>query len=672
MEYELLKDVIILFTLSIVVIYVFHRLKIPPVIGFLLTGILAGPDVFSLVTNQHDIEVLAEIGVILLLFTIGIEFSIKKLLEIKVTVLLGGSLQVFVTAALVWLTASQFGLTTTESIFVGFLVALSSTAIVLKIMQEKGEVTTLHGKITLGILIFQDIIIVPMILITPLMAGTEGNIGMELLYMTLKIIGLGLFMFAFGKWVAPRILFQIAKTQSRELFLLTIIVLGFAVAFLTYSIGLSLALGAFIGGLIISESEFSEEAFGNIIPFRDVFTSFFFVSVGMLLDFDYLLSNPILVLLVTLVVIFLKTFVSGVVAFILGYPFRTTVIVGLTLSQIGEFSFILSKIGRDYGIFALDNYQLFLSVTVLTIAVTPFIINAAPMLADRILSYPIPRKIKCGLQNIPEQVEERKKDHLIIVGYGINGKNVARAAKYANIPHVIIELNPETVKSEQARGETIYYGDATQDEILEHANIQEALILVVTIPSPLDARRITATARRLNPKTHIIIRTRFIQDMKKLLELGADEVIPEEFETSIEIFTRVLSKYLVPRDKIESFVNDVRSDGYGMFRSLSTQSPGAYKNLSVKTPQTEINTIRVCRNSSAAGKNITQAGITKEKGLKLLALSRDGKILSDMENDFVLRENDVLFLLGNPANFNSIIGYFKDADEEGAKDCNIA
>ncbi len=660
MEYDLIKDVIILFGLSIVVIYVFHRIKIPAVMGFLLIGILAGPDGFKLITEVHDIEVLSEIGVILLLFTIGIEFSLKKLLEIKNIVLIGGSLQVLLTGLLAMFIVWQFGLTLNEAIFIGFLVSLSSTAIVLKILQEKGEVMTLHGKIALGILIFQDIIIVPMILITPLLAGTsESSIGKDVLYLILKLAGVVVFMIVFSKWVVPRLLFQIAKTQSRELFLLTIIVLGFAVAWLTSIFGLSLALGAFIGGLIISESQYSEQAFGNIIPFRDVFTSFFFISVGMLLDLNFLVDNPFLVLLVTLGVIFAKTFIAGFVAFVMGYPFRTTVILGLTLSQIGEFSFILSKIGIDNQLFSQNSYQIFLSVTVLSIAFTPFIINLAPNLANLILRFPIPRKMKCGLQNISEVKPKEKKDHLIIVGYGINGKNVARAAKYANIPHDIIEMNPETVKTEQDKGESIYYGDATQREILEHAHIKNALILVVTIPSPADARSITALARRLNPNVHIIIRTRFIQDIKKLYELGADEVIPEEFETSIEIFTRVLAKYLIPKDEIEKLVAQVRSDGYQMFRKLSIRDD-TYTSLKVTVPNVEIHSLHVCENAVAIGKTMKELQTEQNFKVTTLALSRAGKVYSSIDPDTKIMENDIIFILGSEENVSDVIYLFRN------------
>ncbi len=668
MEYELLKDVIIIFALSIVVIFIFHRIKVPAVIGFLLTGILAGPHGFGLITNFHDIEVLAEIGVILLLFTIGIEFSLKKLLEIKKIVLLGGSLQVFLTGLLAMFIVWKFDLSLNESIFIGFLVSLSSTAIVLKILQDKGEVVTLHGKIAVGILIFQDIIVVPMILVTPLLAGTGGKISTEILYLMIKMLGLGIFLVVFSKWVVPRILFQVAKTQSRELFMLTIIVFGFAVAWLTSSIGLSLALGAFIGGLIISESDYSEQAFGNIIPFRDVFTSFFFVSIGLLLDLNYIVDNPLLVLFVTLGVLFAKTLISGLAAFLMGYPFKTTVLVGLTLSQIGEFSFILSRIGLDNGIFSPESYQLFLSVTVLTIGITPFIINASPGFANILLKLPLPEKLKCGLQNIPETDEVRgMKDHVVIIGYGINGKNVARAAKFASIPHVIIELNPETVKTELDKGELIYYGDATQREILEHAGIREALIIVITIPGPGDARRITALTRQLNPNVHIIIRTRFIEDMKTLFDIGADEVIPEEFETSIEIFTRVLAKYLIPREDIEKLVANVRSDGYEMFRGLSLP-PDSYSNEKVNIPNVDIHSLHVCTNAPIIGHPISELDLNGNN-LTLLAVSREGKVISTPNKDFIINGNDIYFILGSGADINPILRHFTDSNLTARADC---
>ena len=500
-----------------------------------------------------------------------------------------------------------------------------------------------------------------MMLFLPFLAGGEANIASSILTFAAKAILIIAFTYIGAQYLMPWILLQIARTQSRELFMISIILIVLAIAWFTSTLGLSLALGAFIAGLIISESEYSEQAFGNIVPFRDVFTSFFFVSIGMLLNLNYVGNNLVLVLALTAAVLLLKTIVSGFAAFVLGFPFRTTVIVGLTLSQIGEFSFILSKLGMNYELFSQEYYQAFLAVSVVTMSLTPFIIAGAPHLADFILRFRIPEKIRCGLSNIPDPEGSGQSDHLIIVGYGINGRNVASAAKYADIPHTIIELNPDTVRDEQEKGKTIYYGDATQVPVLHKANIDDALILVVTLPHSGDAKRITEIARSINPKLYIIIRIRFVNDMKILYKYGADEVIPEEFETSVEIFSRVLAKFLVPRDKIEDYVSRVRSDNYEMFRSLSIPTE-KMPLLKVNAPEAEIHAIHVSNHASIIGKKIEDSEFNYEEGLSLLAMSREGTIIKNPSPDMVLHADDILFFLGNKNKIARYFHLFKDSE----------
>jgi CPA2 family monovalent cation:H+ antiporter-2 len=603
------------------------------------------------------VEILAEIGVALLLFTIGIEFSLKNLLQIKKSVLMGGSLQVLLTLAAAFSISSYFGQPFGEAVFIGFLVALSSTAIVLKLIQERAEVDSPHGRATLGILIFQDVIIVPMILVTPLLAGATAGLGESPLVLVAKGIGIILLVTVSAKWIVPQILYQIARTRNRELFLLGVVVICFAVAWGTSRAGLSLALGAFLAGLIISESEYSHEALGNILPFRDVFTSLFFVSIGMLLDVGFLFQQPALIAIISLCVLALKAIIAGFVAVLLGFPLRIAILVGLALSQVGEFSFILSKTGFEYGLFAGNTYQIFLSVSVLTMAATPFIIALAPRMADLILGLPLPRRLKSGLYPVQGIKETGKKDHLIIIGFGVNGRNLAQAARLGGIPYVIIEMNPETVRSEQAKGEPISYGDATHDAVFQHANIKDARIVVVAINDPTATRRITEIARRLNPKLYLIVRTRYLQEMKPLHELGADEVIPEEFETSVEIFIRVLTKYLVPRDDIERFVAEVRSDGYEMFRSLAKE-PASFSDLTLHLPGVEISTLRVGESAPLVGKSLAEIELRKRCGVTILAIRRDSEMLSNPYGNTILYANDVLFILGPPDKIALVTGLF--------------
>lgn len=670
MDLLIFKEITLLFGIAVVVLFICQRLRIPPIIGYLVTGVLAGPNGFSMISDTQDVEMLAEIGVILLLFTIGIEFSLKSLVRMRKTLMVGGGLQVILSIIIFFgiMHLDVLGIHRangfSESLFMGFLMALSSTAIVLKLLQERGEFMTPHGRTTLGILIFQDIAIVPMILVLPFMAGggAEGSNVWEVLA---KVVGVLLIVFLGARYVVPKFLYQVVKTRSRELFLLTIIVLALSVAYLTSLAGLSLALGAFLAGLIISESDYSQQAFGNVLPFLDVFTSFFFISIGMLLNVEYFIANPIIILILTIGVIIAKTLIGTIASLVLGFPIRISLIVGLTISQVGEFSFILSRDGQSMGLISEANYQLFLDVSVLTMAATPFIIAAAPRIGEFVSRLPLPRWLIFGSgSEAPEEVPEVIENHLIIVGYGVNGRNVARAARFASIPYRVIEMNPSTVREEKQQNVPIHFGDASQEVVLQHAQIEKAMVLVITLPGSPVIRRITQLARSLNPHLHIIIRARFLSEMQDYYHLGANEVVPEEFETSIEIFTRVLAKYLVPTEKIEKLVALVRSDGYEMFRSLSVNDVG-FEKLSVKVPDVSINTMQVAPHAAVAGKNLAKLELKTKYHLNLLAVSRGNHIVASPPDKFILHDNDILFFLASKDQLANVAGMFKSPIDDG-------
>ncbi len=663
MEIPLLNDIVIIFGLAVAVLFICHWLRVPAVVGFLLTGIFVGPYGFGLVKAVHEVEILAEIGIVLLLFTIGIEFSLERLLQIRKSVLIGGPFQVLLTSLATFFIARQFGQAFGEAVFIGFLVALSSTAIVLKLIQERAEVDSPHGRTTLGILIFQDIIIVPMLLVTPLLAGATGNLGESVLILIVKGIGIILLVMVSAKWIVPQALYQIARTRNQEIFLLSVIAICFGIAWLTSRAGLSLALGAFLAGLIISESEYSHQALGNILPFRDVFTSFFFVSIGMLLNISFFFQQPGTIILIALGVLVLKSIIACFATILLGFPLRTSILVGLALSQVGEFSFILSRAGIEHGLLSGNIYQMFLAFSILGMAATPFIIAQAPRIADIILRLPLPKKLISGFYPVPVVKAVYKKDHLIIIGFGVNGKNVAHAAKVAGISYAIIEMNPETVRSEQAKGEPVYYGDATHEIVLQHTNIKEARIVVVAINDPTATRRIAECIRRLNPKIHLIVRTRYLQEMKPLYELGASEVIPEEFETSVEIFTRVLTKYLIPRDEIERLVAEVRADSYKMLRSLSSVS-ASFSDLKLELHDVEISTFRILQESPLIGKSLAQIELRGRYGISAVAIRRDSQILANPGANMVLQSNDVLFVLGSSEKISEAVNAFSSSKKK--------
>uniref|UniRef100_A0A7V4LC85 Potassium transporter KefB n=1 Tax=Desulfobacca acetoxidans TaxID=60893 RepID=A0A7V4LC85_9BACT len=663
---QILFDLLIVYILAVLVIFVCHRLGIPPLVGFIFTGVLAGPQALGLINAVHEVEILAEIGVILLLFTIGIEFSFANLFQLRRSVLLGGPLQVGLTGLLFfWLAWKPAGLGVGESVFVGFLMALSSTAIVLKVLQSRAEVETPHGNTSLGILIFQDIIIVPMMLFIPFLAGVGGDeMGRRFLFLLLEgALIVGAVILA-AKYVVPQVLYQIARTRDREIFLLSVLVLCFAVAWATASAGLSLALGAFLAGLILSETEYSHQALGNILPFRDIFSSIFFISIGMLLNVEFLLQKPLTIVILGIVVLAAKTLLAGGVTLLLGYPLRTAIIVGLTLGQVGEFSFVLAKAGMSQGLFSGDNYQLFLDVTVLTMVLTPFLITLAPQVADLTLRLPWPSSWRVG-SLLPAAPTAAARDHLIIVGFGVTGRNLARAAQAGGIPYVIIEMNPETVRTERRKGEPIFFGDATNPEVLEHAHLRGARIVVIAINDPAATRRITELVRKLHPTVHLLVRTRYLLEMPVLYELGADEVIPEEFETSVEIFTRVLRKYLLPRDEIERFIQEVRSEGYRMLRSLPREGP-TLADLRPHLKDMEITTVRVAEGAPLAGKTLAEMELRKKYGLTVLALRRNGGMVFNPDPELQLAAGDLLIILGAPEKIAQGCFLFRETEN-----CNL-
>ncbi|WP_406659741.1 monovalent cation:proton antiporter family protein [Methanolobus sp. ZRKC3] len=664
MEMMLLNDIGIIFGLSIFILLIFNRLRIPSILGFLVTGMLAGPHGLGIISRVSEVDALAEIGIILLLFTIGVELSIKDLWDIKRSVLLGGALQVAATTLMVYYGCIYIGFSSSTSLFMGFLLSLSSTAIVLRLLQEKGEIYTPHGKTSLAILIFQDIIIVPMILVTPILAGTSTDTFNTFLLLLAKGLGIIVLMVASAKWILPALLYQVVKTRNRELFLLTIVFICLATAWLTSSAGLSLSLGAFIAGLVISESEYSHQAIGNMIPFRDIFMSLFFVSIGMLLDIRFFSDNLLVLIVITVAIIFAKSITVGLVTFIMGYPLRTTILTGMALAQVGEFSFVLSKVGLDLAL--LDNrlYQTFLSVTIMTMALTPFVTIISNDFADQVTKRIRNRMLINGISTrnlvAGDEKFERLQDHLVIVGYGFNGRTLANAAKNAGIPYIIIETNPETVRHEKKRGEMIHYGDASHEEVLNSANVSSARILIVGISDYVATRKIIGLARNMNPQIYIIARTRYLKEMKALYDIGANEVIPEEYETSVEIFVRLLKKYLVSEEHIEKFTREVRANGYSMLRNSSNVRTENQFSIEKELPGFEVVSLKLDNNCQLSGKKLAELNLRNNYDITVLAIKRRTDIISNPKGQTQLLPNDICVMLVKPEMIHKVKELFSD------------
>lgn len=661
MDIPLLPDIVTIFGLSIIVLLLCHRIHLPPIVGFIFTGILCGPHGLALVEAESEVQVLAHLGIVLLLFSVGMEFSFKKILEYKRYFLIGGTLQVGLTVLAGFIIGMVMGSPLGESLFLGFILCLSSTAIVIRLLEDKRETDSPHGHLIMGVMIFQDIVAIPMLLTIPMLAGSAQEMDQSSFLLFIKgVVILGIVLFSAVKLVPP-LLYYIAKTGSRELFLLSVLTICFAVAWLTASVGLSLSLGAFLAGLTISDTEYKTEAISDILPFQDIFTSLFFVSIGMLLDVAFVLNQPILILAVAVAVLVLKFTIAGFSAVILGMPLRTVIIAGIALCQVGEFAFVLAKSGVSLGMSDDFHYQLFLAVALLTMAVTPTLINFSPQIASLILRLPLPNWIKSGHKTYAQKENHSKQNHIIIVGFGLSGQNLVRSAKEASLPYVIVDMNAETVKKERLRGEPIYFGDAAHDHILHHAGISQAKVIAVVINDALAAERIVEKARKLNKDIYILVRTRYLKEMRSMIQLGADEVIPDEFGSSVEIFIRVLNKYHIPSEEVQKIVSAVRVEGYEMCRLLYKE-PSTLNDLKIALSDVLIETFRVGEGSLAGDKTLGEIELRKHYGVNAMLVHRGQETIKQLDAQTRLLANDVVVVCGTHDNLAKLSAVFKSSN----------
>lgn len=655
---DILTSLVIIFGASAVVVFLLQRLRIPSIVGFLIAGTLIGPHGIGIVKDSHSVEIMAEIGVILLLFTIGIEFSMARLMRMRKAVIGAGGAQVALTIALSGLAAYGVTGSIQRSLFFGFLTALSSTAIVLKMLAEKGEIDSPHGRIMTGVLIFQDLCVVPFMLFTPSLSGGEVNPGDLLMTMGKAVVIIAAILLS-AKWIVPNLLHQVVHTRSRELFITAVILLCLGTALLTSRFGLSLALGAFLAGLVISESEYAHQAASDILPFKDSFIGLFFVSVGMLMDIGYVTGNVLKVTVAVGALFSLKIVTGMLSALVIGSPLRTSLHAGLGLAQIGEFSFVLAISGKAAGIINEDFYQIFLSSSVVTMMMTPFILNAAPSVSAWITSRRLLKKAgRLRKASEGEGFPHRRQGHVIIIGFGLNGRNLAKVLKETEIPYVVLEMNSDTVREMKRKGEPIYYGDGTSAEILHKLSIARAKMLVVAISDPVSTRRIVAAARRENPELYLIVRTRYVAEVDDLKVLGANEVIPEEFETSVEIFSRVLQQYRFPANLILEMVDRIRSGSYTALRNIEFQKRHLFEKCEW-LPEVEIDGYRVPEGSQLAGQSIGELQIRKKTGATVIAVRRGPEVFTSPEPGFRFRQGDIILFTGETRGMEKALSYFR-------------
>ena len=665
---EFVANFLVVISASVVVLLASHFLRLSPIVGFLLTGMLIGPSGLHLV-DQGEVELFAEIGVIILLFTVGLEYSLSSLRQNWRPFLLGGGLQVGLTVIVAGGIAALFGVAVRNAIFLGFLTALSSTAIVLKAYADRRELASPQGTLVTGILLFQDFCLAPMIVLTPVLAGSAAaSIGG-----VLGRVGLGVLLvaaaFVLARLVMPWLLHWIVRTRVRVVFLLGSLGVCLGMGMLTGRLGFSMALGAFLAGLVVSESEYGHQVTADVLPFRDLFNSMFFISLGMLFRFETLQTHGLAVLGIGAGIVLVKTLMAALVIGYMMYPARTAIIVGLSLAQVGEFSFVLAGVGIGLGLLGVELHQIFLGASIFTMLLTPLWISIAPRIASRTPNVRMPgpmERMRRDLRGAFPSAAERRRGHVVLVGYGLNGRNVARVLRETAIPFVVLELNGDLVRLAHEDNVPVVYGDATRAEILSVCGVEAANLLVMAISDLAATRTAVQVARRMNPGMYILVRTRALEEIDELLRLGANEVIPEEFETSIEIFCRVLQRYHVPRNVIDAQVRILRDETYGVLRGSTLLSHEALDRVTEILQSTLTETFLVRSGTAAAGRTLRQIDLRARSGAVVIALVRDGVPTTSPSPDEPLRVQDTLVLVGAHAALEAAFEILGSSDLEKA------
>lgn len=652
-EVGLLPDLLLLIGLAIPIVALAHRINAPPLVGFFVAGFVVGPYGLALIDGPDEIETLSELGVALLLFAVGLELSLAHVRQWARSIFVGGGLQVGATLVCVAALALAAGVPPTQALFYGALVAMSSTAIVTKAYADRGELDTPHGRSVLSILIFQDLCVLPLILLLPLLADARDapwttltlELGRGLAIMTLLVVG--------GRLVVKWTLDRVVLLRDRELFTLCIGFFGLGVTLVTSAAGFSIAIGAFIAGLIISESEYGLQALSDVLPFRALFSGIFFTSLGMLLDIPAVLDQFfMLATLASLLFVLKVAFVVGSVLAV-GGVLKTALISGLSLAQIGEFSFVLAAVGLPLGLFRDGDYQVFLTAAVLSMMATPFLIRLSRPAAERFEAWlgradPLDRA----------PVIEALRDHTIIVGYGLAGRYLARVLKAAGIPCVVVDQNAELVRRAREDGVSVAFGDGTRHAVLEHARLAHARIIVFTISSPIDERRGVALARDINPSVRILVRTRYVRGIDDLIALGTTDVVVEEFEASLVLFAKALESYEVPVNRIWREVESVRQEHYGLLRG--TTAPDlkldALKHLGIHEA---LELIEIEEGAAVVGASPTSLELRRRTGVVQIAVVRDGKPIYQRDPSFTYRVGDTVVLVGDPDSLGAAMALFR-------------
>ncbi|MBN2160495.1 MAG: cation:proton antiporter [Spirochaetes bacterium] len=639
------EDIIIIILAGLVTAFIAHKLKLPLLLGYIAAGIVIGPYTAGItVGNVHDIELLAEIGVALLLFSIGLDISFKEIREVRKIALIGTPIQLALTIGYGMAIGRLLGLPWTASILIGAIMSLSSTMVVFKTLMSMGLMGTLSSRVMVGMLIVQDLAAVPMMIMIPQLHNIGNSLSVLGITVLKGVLILSLVLVV-GSRLIPMLLRQVARLESRELFLLAVTALGLGIGFLTYRVGLSFALGAFVTGMVLNRSDYSHKALHDIIPLRDLFGMFFFTSVGMLVDPGLMANNIGLILLLVALIIAGKALIFSVLSRIFGYYNVIPLAVGLGLSQVGEFSFVLARMGLGGGLIARETYSIILAAAVVTMVLSPFLsMLTAPVysLKNRLF-----KREKIQTTNFPAG---GLRDHVVIAGAGRVGRNIAATLQHLGYCHVMIEQDYALFEKAKKIGCPVIYGDAAEESVLAAAEIRSARLLLITIPVLIVAREILSIGLKLNPKLNVIARGNSLEEVHELYAMRVGTVVQPEFEASIEIVRQALLHLGISAGAIQGYIDDIRRREYS---PLIRENPGLLSNLKNASYLLEMNWYRVPPGSRMAGKSIKELEIRSGTGATVVGVYRSNEFFPNPNSNFVFMAEDMVAVIGTADNRKS-------------------
>ncbi|MEP7704168.1 cation:proton antiporter [Paraglaciecola sp. 25GB23A] len=639
-----LANIVILMAVAVAAVWLFKRINLPPILAYLFCGILAGPDILALFEHPEDMQNFAELGIVFLLFSLGLEFSLPKMLAMRHLVFGVGLSQMVLTTLVFLVIAMLLGFDGKAALVIGGMVALSSTAIVIKQSRDLGIINTPRAQIAVSILLLQDLAVVPLLILVPLLADdAQQSLWLAITMALIKGVIVVAILMSVGKWILPKLFSEIARTRTDELFVLTTIMVTLLAAGLAFSFGLSMALGAFLAGMMLGESQYKHQLEADIRPFRDILMGLFFITIGMRLELHNLPGQLHWALLGLVVIMGLKILLIKLSAWLMGLNKQDAWAAGFKLCQLGEFSFVLAALAVDHKVLSTEQGSLVLTIGVMSMALTPWLVDKSHEFARRLSPEKTPRVL--GTEQLLAQHQDMR-DHVLIFGYGRVGQSVSRLLKTEAIPYMVVDADPVRVQESQSAQEPVYFGDVKQKDILHAVAIERAKLVLITFDEHEKAKSVIQLIASMYPQLPIVVRTRKDYRMQELLDAGASQVVPEILEGSLMLISQVMHLSGVPMSRIIKRVQKERKGHYGNMHGFF---PGETTelNYSVKDKLEFMHAVILTSQAFAVGKTINDLDAERLR-FRIKGLRRDNNEIAEPEETMVLAVGDVLVIVGKP------------------------